>query len=68
MPESKGVIRRIVERDGGFKVSFPNHSGYFSVAEGESREALIARLRDAAQSGATITFRFDARLHITDIS
>lgn len=68
MPESTGVIRRIVERDGGFKVSFPNHAGYFSVADGENRDALIARLRDAAQSGATISFRFDARLHITEIT
>ncbi|MFN7114352.1 MAG: hypothetical protein ACK4PK_08330 [Alphaproteobacteria bacterium] len=67
MPESKGVIRRIVERDGGFKVSFPNHSGYFSVAEGENRDDLIARLRDAAQTGTTITFRFDARLKITEL-
>jgi hypothetical protein len=67
MPESTGVIRKIVERDGVFKVSFPNHSGYFSVAEGENRTVLIARLRDAAQSGATISFRFDARLVITDI-
>lgn len=67
MPQSTGVIRKIVERDGAFKVSFPNHSGYFSVAEGENRDALIARLRDAAQTGATISFSFDARLHIIEI-
>lgn len=67
MPESSGVIRRIVERDGGFKVSFPNHAGYFSVADGENRDALIARLREAEKKGATISFRFDARLNIIEI-
>ena len=53
MPQSTGVVRRIIERDGRFMVSFPNHAGYFKIASGENHEALIARIRAAADSGAT---------------
>ncbi|HRI76017.1 MAG TPA: hypothetical protein PLX33_03410 [Alphaproteobacteria bacterium] len=66
--ESTGIIRRIVERDGVFRVSFPEHAGYFSIApDTADAAALEQRLRSAADTGATITFRFDARLRITEI-
>lgn len=65
--ESTGVIRRIVERDGVFRVSFPEHAGYFYVAQGDDAESITERLRAAAAAGTTITFRFDARLRITEI-
>ncbi|MDY0008132.1 MAG: hypothetical protein RBS08_00365 [Bdellovibrionales bacterium] len=67
MPESQGVIRRMIERDGVFMVSFPNHAGYFSIAEGDAQSAMTERIRRAAESGETISFRFDARLQITEI-
>ncbi len=67
MPETTGVIRRIIERDGDFKVSLPNHSGYFHVAEGEGHDDIVTQLRAAEASGATISFRYDARLNITEM-
>lgn len=68
MPQSTGVIRKIIERDGRFMVSFPNHSGYFKIAAGDRHEALIARIRAAAESGATLDFTFDKDFNITDIA
>lgn len=65
--QSIGVIRRIVERDGEFMVSFPEYAGYFSVAHGDTYEEMVARLRAAAESGATITFCYDADHRIIDI-
>lgn len=67
MPETTGVIRRIVERDGAVRVSLPNHSGYFHVAEGDAHDDIVNQLRAAEASGATISFRFDARLNITEM-
>ncbi|HEX2751563.1 MAG TPA: hypothetical protein VHP34_00345 [Alphaproteobacteria bacterium] len=68
MPQSSGVIRKIVERDGRFMVSFPNHSGYFKVADGKQQDALIARIRAAAESGVTLDFTFDKDFNIIDIA
>lgn len=68
MPRSQGVVRRIVERDGRFMVSFPNHAGYFTVAAGVAHDALVARIRAAADRGATLDFTFDKDLNITDIA
>lgn len=68
MPQSTGVVRRIIERDGRFMVSFPNHAGYFKIASGENHEALIARIRAAADSGATLDFTFDKDFNITHIA
>lgn len=67
MPETTGVIRRIIDRDGVFKVSLPNHAGYFHVAGGAAYDDIVARLRAAEASGATISFRYDARLNITEM-
>ncbi len=67
MPETTGVIRRLVERDGAFMISLPNHSGYFRVAGGAAHADIINQLRAAEASGATISFRYDARLNITEM-
>lgn len=68
MPSSTGVVRKIVERDGRFMVSFPNHSGYFKIADSARQDDLIARIRAAADSGATLDFSFDKDFNITDIA
>ena len=68
MPQSTGVVRRIIERDGRFMVSFPNHSGYFKIAEGAAQDDLIARIRAAAEKGTTLDFTFDKEFNITDIA
>lgn len=67
MPETTGVIRRIVERDGAVRVSLPNHDGYFHVAAGDTHDDIVNQLRAAEASGATISFRYDARLNITEM-
>lgn len=45
--ESKGVVRRIIEEDGTLLVSFPNHDGYFRVADSANMPALKERILKA---------------------
>lgn len=65
MPETQGIIRRIVERDGVVKISLPNHSGYFQVGMGQ--QDILTRLREAEARGETVAFRYDAHLQITEL-
>lgn len=67
MPETRGIIRRIIERDGVVKISLPDHSGYFQVAAGDAQDDILARLREAEARGEAVSFRYDAHLQITEL-
>lgn len=60
--QSKGIVRRIVERNGETLVSFPNHDGYFHVA-GEIKQKVLA----AHALGREITFTYDHALNIVEV-
>lgn len=66
--ESKGVVRRIIEEDGGFLVSFSNHDGYFEVSGSAGTRELKERIRKAHRDREEITFSFDRDLNILQIS
>ncbi|MDE1152339.1 MAG: hypothetical protein PW788_07365 [Micavibrio sp.] len=65
--QSKGVIRKIVEEGDKFLVSFPNHSGYFKVADNEMSDFLRGMLKNAYESGDEVAFMYDADLNITEV-
>lgn len=62
-----GKIRKIAEDNGQFLVSLAEHDGYFSVADNELSDFLQGLLRDARDTGAEVSFRYDANLVITEM-
>jgi hypothetical protein len=66
--ESKGTIRRIIEEGGTLLVSFPNHDGYFRVADSADAPALKERILEAQRNNEEISFIFDKKLNILKIS
>jgi hypothetical protein len=60
MPQSKGVVRRIIEEDEEFLVCFANHDGYFHVEE----QSLRNTIRKAEGEGREISFTYDPTLKI----
>ncbi len=63
MPESKGVVKKIVEKDGRVLVSFPNHAGYFKLPPDMLDLAVESR-----EKGRELSFSFDRELNITKIA
>ena len=63
MMKSQGIVRRIIEKNGEFLVSFAEHPAYFSVPE-----TLRGKLRTAEKSGAEIVFTYDIHMNITGLS
>lgn len=63
MPESKGVVKKIVEREGRILVSFPNHAGYFKLPPD-----MLALAVESKEKGRELQFTFDRELHITAIA
>jgi hypothetical protein len=66
--ESKGIVRRVIEQDGGFLVSFPNHDGYFKIPESDQAADLKQKIRGAQDSKEEISFVFDKELNILKIA
>jgi hypothetical protein len=56
-------VRRVVEEDGAFLVSFPSKNGYFKVPE----KNLQARIRTAMESQQDISLTYDSDLNILTI-
>jgi hypothetical protein len=63
MLKSKGVIRRIIEDQDGFLVSFLTHDGYFHVDD----QTLRVQIRKAHTEGREISFTFDPTLKILSL-
>jgi hypothetical protein len=63
MLESKGIVRRIIEDQNKFLVSFPTHDGYFYVDD----QALRVQIRKAYTEGREIAFTFDPTLKILSL-
>jgi hypothetical protein len=61
--ESKGVVRRVIEKDGTLLVSFPRHDGYFRVPDNVKE-----RILKAHQDQEEISFTFDGDLNILEVS
>lgn len=61
--ESKGTIRRIIEENGEFLVSFPTHDGYFKAPE-----HLRAEILKAQAEKREITFSYDRELNILKVA
>jgi hypothetical protein len=60
---SKSVIRRIVEDENRFLVSFPKFAGYFLVEDRSLRDKIIKAHAD----GRVISFTFDRCLKILSL-
>ena len=63
MPESKDIVRKIVERDGRILVSFKNHAAYYTLPP-EFR-AIAA---SSQEEGREVAFSFDKDLLIQSLS
>lgn len=63
MPESKDIIRKIVERDGRILVSFRNHAAYYALPS-----ELRARADEAKEQGREVVFSFDKDLLIQSLA
>jgi hypothetical protein len=66
--ESKGVVRRIIEKDGTLLVSFPKHAGYFRVPDFAGTPEMKERILKAQRDREEISFTFDRNLNILQIS
>lgn len=66
--ESKGTIRRVIERENEFLVSFPNHDGYFKVPPSAQAGALKEKILTAQKGNQEISFTYDADLNILKIA
>ena len=66
--ESKGVVRRIIDRDGTLLVSFPNHDGYFRAPDSTRMLELKERTLKAHRDQEEISFAFDRNLNVLQIS
>ena len=66
--ESKGIVRRVIEEDGEFLVSFPNHDGYFKIPPSAQAPELRKKILDAKAGQREITFVFDKDLNILRIT
>jgi hypothetical protein len=64
MLKSKDVVRRIIEDQSGFLVSFPTHDGYFHVDD----QNLRYQIRNAHREGREIAFTFDPTLKILSLT
>ncbi|MBI3441961.1 MAG: hypothetical protein HY052_09235 [Proteobacteria bacterium] len=65
--ESKGVVRRIIEEEGEFLVSFPNHDGYFKVPVSDQAPVLKGKVMKSKADNKEIVFTFDQKLNILKI-
>lgn len=61
--ESKGIVRRVVEEDGEFLVSFPGHDGYFNVPDAVLKQKIL----EAQEQKKEIAFTYDRELTILEI-
>jgi hypothetical protein len=64
MLKSKGIVRRILEDQNEFLVSFPTHDGYFHVED----QTLRDEIRTAHREGREISFTFDPTLKILSLT
>jgi hypothetical protein len=64
MLKSKGVVRRIIDRDSQFLVSFPVHACYFQVEDKSLRE----KLRAAHRVRREVSFTYDANVRILSVT
>jgi len=64
MPQSNGVVRRIIEDEEEVLVCFANHDGYFHVEE----QSLRNTIRKAEEEGREISFIYDPTLKILSVS
>jgi hypothetical protein len=63
MLKSKDVVRRIIEDQNKFLVSFPTHDGYFHVDD----QTLHDQIRKAHPEWREIAFTFDPTLRILSL-
>jgi hypothetical protein len=66
--ESKDIVRRTIEEDGEFLVSFRTHDGYFRVPDSANAADLKRRILKAERDQEEVSFAFDRELNILKIS
>jgi archaeosine-15-forming tRNA-guanine transglycosylase len=64
MLKSKGIVRRIIEDQDKFLVSFRTHDGYFHVEDRTLRD----QIRKAHREGREVSFTFDPTLKILSLT
>ena len=65
--ESRGTVRKILEEDGEFLVSFPSHDGYFKIPPSPAAAELRKKIFTAQKEKEEISFTYDKELNILDI-
>jgi hypothetical protein len=67
MSGMRGIVRKVIEQDRQWLVSFLNHSVYFHVPMTPESQRLRDRILDSKARGREIFFTCDAGLNIVDI-
>jgi len=62
--KSKGIVRRIIEDQNKFLVSFPTHDGYFHVDD----QTLCDQILKAHSEEREVSFTFDPTLKILSLA
>ena len=65
--ESKGIVQKVIDKNGEFLVAFPDHDGYFQVPESSLAPELKEKIFSSQNDEKEITFVFDKELNILKI-
>ncbi len=67
MTNDKDIVRRIIEEDGKFLVSFRGQPSYFYIPESAEQKSLISKLEQSKATEQSIEFSFDDDMNIVNV-